>query len=346
MMDAGREFGGDFGQTAEDFYDSNRPSRLQIKFIVLALFALALSAASVFRWFGETADYERYQYSYNVLDFSSPLDTTRYEPGYVFSEWIFKYLLHADFSFFLFCYLAVALLMKVILFCRMTSSPVLTGIVYALLLYPLHEYTQIRAAMGLSVAYFALFEMLRSRYLRAIVLFCVAVMFHYSAITIAMVSALFLWLWNRPRSAIVGLAVVSIVLAGWYGSIVDYFFDVAAPLVAANIMELSQQGDDVRVLSTYSVLIYASVLACGLFLRPLRRKKNSLLFLLSVIGIVLMIFLKDQPILGSRLRETLEMPILLLAFSGSLAGARLVPALLIGLTALGWNILVFLEMKF
>lgn len=117
--------------------------------VALALF-LALAAGN--RWFGVGRDYLLYVDFYDRLGLATNITEERFEPGFTFGAWLFKFGLGLPYAAYATTLVAGALASKFALFFRHCSQPLLACLVYCAAFYPLHEYTQLRVAVGLAFA--------------------------------------------------------------------------------------------------------------------------------------------------------------------------------------------------
>jgi hypothetical protein len=151
-------------------------------FFILSAWSL-LSLAAGFRFLGQDKDYLSYVDFYDKLNASliTSLSETRFEPGFVFLGWASKFLLHFDFSLFLLLSASIALSIKIYLLSLRKFTWILL-VFYVLILYPLHDMTQIRAAIAMAMTYLAFDFLIKRKWHHAIPLFALGVLFHYSVL--------------------------------------------------------------------------------------------------------------------------------------------------------------------
>ena len=161
------------------------------KAIFLLLIWLFFSFAAGYHWFGEGRDYSEYLSFYSGLESKSFWVNIRFEPGFTFFAWVFKFYLGASYSTFYLVLVSLALGLKLHLIWRYTNSPVLAALAYLMLFYPLHEYTQIRVAVAMGFAYLAIHEGLQRKIYNALILLLLALFFHYSVVVLIVSASLF-----------------------------------------------------------------------------------------------------------------------------------------------------------
>lgn len=155
----------------------NRLSNRKIlKLFFLSFLAIMLSYLSADRFLGMDRDYLQY------LDFFQNVDEDydgRFEIGFVILSIIIKKL-GLSFWILLFVSSLLSLSIKIFLISRLRNWPYYL-LIYILILYPLHEMTQVRVSIALSFGYLAIFFAFRENLtLRVVCLSVLAVMFHWT----------------------------------------------------------------------------------------------------------------------------------------------------------------------
>lgn len=143
-------------------------------FIISLVFALI----SAFRVFGTGVDYKGY------IDIFYGTETT--EPAFrllkSFNFYINENSGAKPLVFVYFICAFVGLYLKGIFYSRYSNNFILSVFLYICTIYFLHEYTQIRAAIGLGICYLSIDEINRHQFKRFSVRIFFAMCFHYSAI--------------------------------------------------------------------------------------------------------------------------------------------------------------------
>lgn len=121
------------------------------KNLILFFITAAFSVLAAHRFLGVDRDYYQYLYFFDYL--SLPYDG-RFEPGFVYFSFFVKKLT-GSFTALLFFIAACSLTIKIYLILKLPNYWYwMTA--YFLMLFPLHEMTQIRAAMAIGIGYLAL----------------------------------------------------------------------------------------------------------------------------------------------------------------------------------------------
>ncbi len=151
--------------------------KINYRLILFILFGLVLSAMAAVRIFGEDMDFFSYESYYDNIDNDN---SKGYEP-------VFNFIAIAirakgfEFSSFLFIISFISLVLKFFVFNKFKFS-LYSIIIYFLVFYPLHEMTQIRVAVGLSLILLAFyFRGINMRYV-SIITIVLALGTHYSMI--------------------------------------------------------------------------------------------------------------------------------------------------------------------
>ena len=154
----------------------------------LLVLALALALVAGYRLLGEGADYDSYfQYYLTVTGYYSS-NVSRFEVGFQYWSWIAANKLNLAFPVFYTITVFIALSVKFDLIRKYTYAPWFAILTYAVLFYPAHEYTQIRVALALALAYFGIFKLYERKYVQAVVAFVLAVAFHASAAIVILIA--------------------------------------------------------------------------------------------------------------------------------------------------------------
>jgi hypothetical protein len=284
-----------------------------------AIFVLAVvgGVISGYRWLGAGRDYYDYLVAYAHIEPTFSLAYSRFEPGYGLIAWLFKNVLGTEYEAFTSFVVTISLLIKFYLIHRYLRYAFLATIVYILFLYPIHEYTQIRVAMGIAFGFWAMHLLLARRWLAGGLGIAMSILFHYTMIVFAVALAGTYLLRSRAwmiAGAIVGLAALTLSetllnfvlgFAGWFNPLSDVY---ALQNARGLLME------EVNAVSTFNILTYLS-LACALTMRwfdeDRYRRTNIALALISVLIMFLFITL---PTFAHRLREIFLFAFLLYAF--------------------------------
>jgi hypothetical protein len=302
-----------------------------LKAIFLVFVWLVLSLAAAFRWFGEGRDYLGYLEFYETFFSDDPFSEMRMEIGYVLAAWLFRHVLELDYAWFALSLVATALGLKFLLIWRITSAPLYATVAYAMLFYPVHEYTQIRLAVALGFAYLGLHEAFRRRIWLALLLLAAGLSFHYSVALLIGCALIYAFLRNPVR----GLLPLLICLAvAWIATAGLAFIDLLQavnPFAEAYLANL--EDAPAPTLLSVSNLLYLAALLVAPFVLPWRSGEFALHYLLTAAALVAFVLLLDIPVFAHRIKELLAVSAVFWVFRFEPAGYRAVPALILMVNA-------------
>lgn len=302
---------------------------------VIAGLALVVcfAAAAGYGLLGESRDYQSYLSEFNSL---TPYYTgahSRFETGYELATWVCKIWLGLNFQQTYVLLAAFALALKFRLFCKYADAPVFATIIYLMMLYPLHEYTQIRAAVGIAIGYTAVDFYLERRYLPALIAIGVACTFHSS--TAALIGGFFLVDAVSRLRPIIGIS--TLIAASFPAALlISKIVAVLAAFFRIVMLYLEAQGMFAAptVASLQNVLLVCVLIASAIFLRPWQRRTDYLFYLLAILGFVAFLSLISVPIFSRRISELFLFPFLLFTFRFDETHQSRIPAATLALAAL------------
>lgn len=168
------------------------PKNLQW-FIFISII-LALVLISGFRPVG--LDPDSVAYSSFVLDFKGigSIDFMDKEPGFWFLLSINHLLFGNNVTSFLLLYAFISVSLKVIIFKKLSTSPILTVILYVSTYFILHDMNQIRIGLACAIILWSLQDVIERNKIAFLTKILLAVLFHYSAVI-----ALVLYLFNTKK---------------------------------------------------------------------------------------------------------------------------------------------------
>lgn len=262
--------------------------------VLVLVFALAsaLSILAAERILGVDRDYQSYLDFFEIVDWGY---SGRFEPGFV----IFNLIVKQVFGSFWSLLLLVALVSLLIKFYLISKLPhfLFWVVLYCLVLLPLHELTQLRAALAIGFVYLALYSAaIGVKRIVTLATVLIAASFHASIL----IMLPFVLLWpslSRPSWLIfLGISVapaavlfVSIELLVYFNPLVMHLLDIAEQMQANPFSARN--------------LILIAVLAIGAF--SLRRLPAPVLpwYYISVMGLGLWYGLMSVPVFAHRLLE-------------------------------------------
>lgn len=304
-------------------------------FAILAISTLAGIAAG-YRWFGYGRDYYDYLIAYAGVETTFSLSYTRFEPAYNALSWVFKIVLNVEYETFTSVMLTVGMVIKLYLINRYLRYAALATIVYFLLIYPGHEYTQVRVALGIAFGFWGLHHMLARRWLFALLCLATAILFHYTMMVFVAGLAVALLIRNRQWvivGSLLGLIVLSLsesllsvvtAFAGWFNPIADVY----TQQIARGLLE-----QDVNVFSVFNIMLYASIVSALLFRWFNEDRYRRVNVLLALISVLIMLLFLALPIFAHRLREVFIFSFILFAFRDARREIEWAPALFVFLAS-------------
>jgi len=305
-------------------------------FVLIAL-ALLGGFASGYRWFGFGRDYYDYLMAYANVEPTFLLTYSRFEPAYNALSWLFKIVLNFDYEPFAAILVAVGLIMKLYLIHRYLRYAWMATIVYFLLLYPLHDYTQIRVSMGIAFGFWAMQFMLSRRWLMAALALAVAVLFHYTMLVFigALLAALIIpnrnWVIAGTIVGVITLVLSESLLnlvtlfAGWFNPLADlYTNQIARGLLDQNV----------SLISAFNIPLYCALVASVMYRWFDEDRYRRVTALLAMFSVLVMLLFLSLPIFAHRLREVFMLAFILFAFRDARREMEWAPAVFIFLASL------------
>ncbi len=305
--------------------EENWPARV-IAQVILVLVWAGASVAAAWQTLGLGLDYRQYANFYWNLSANWATQEARFEPGIKLWAQISQYVFDLPFEWFMWTFIAVALGIKFALFARRTTIPPLAALVYLCVFYPVIEYTQIRAGMGIALVFAATFDYVDGRLKRSLVFFACAVAFHYSMAAAAVVVLGSGLVRTRIRLTIVliALGAAMLLLSGYIDNVVDLLGQLN-PLTARYVYNL-EQTEGANILSVWNLAILFVALfgiAFGLYDED---PTDQVLILMSLAAIVSVILFRNSVELALRLREVFSLSSVFFAFRQPLVPWRWIPA--------------------
>lgn len=303
---------------------------------LIALWAFC-SLAAAYRWLGMGRDYLEYLTYYNTIPPLFSFSDTRFEPGFHLLGWLFRVPLNVDYGLFSLALVGSALGAKFYLMWRYLHSPLLAALVYLIMIYPLHEYTQIRAAFAISLGLIAVHLWLEQRRVLAVVLMGVAFLFHGS-IVIFSVGFIFgeFFRFDRRGLLLVGAGIAVVLVAVTLQLTIVSVFSTYNPLISKYI-ENATFEEEASFLSLAN-LFYMAMLAAALFAGWMNDRYRRPLLVMSILSVFALAVFYASPTVAQRTKEVLFGTIIFAAYRDP-ATERDVPALALlwfNTLALGW----------
>ena len=291
----------------------SEPIRIYPSAIVLGALAVIFGMAAGYSWLGVSRDYGNYLSTWNALTSNADFSQTRFERGYMLASWIAKFELRMDFAQFYSVLAAAALMIKFRLLWKLTQAPVVAAIVYLMLLFPYYEYTQLRAAVGMALAYYSIDKLVRHQFGPFLCLSALSALFHTSAVVISLAAIAATLL--RKQSPLAVAWIFAAVGLGIWAAIkgVLIFMQLLNPLVERYVDP--SLGIAVPNLLSGEVLLLAILIpVSAVFIRPWRSWPDKLFFYMSFWSQISLVALYSTSAIAFRIRNLFIMSYLLFAF--------------------------------
>lgn len=280
--------------------------------VTLGLIWVALTAATGLIAFGYSRDFFEYLVYYQSIPASLSFLDTRFEPGFHLVSWFFRNYLNADLSTLAMMLAGVSLSIKFMLFRRYLSHPVVAALLYAILFFPIHEYTQYRVGISLAFGFWAVHLLYERRLTWAVILFAIAFSFHYSSSLLVIGAGLGLYI--RGRLVVAGTLVVAVAvtLVSRFSYAFEDLLNSLNPLSAAYLQNKALI-ESVSILSINNLLIVAAII-CYLLAGYHRQGRYHVLMLTMLIAcLVPIVLLPNAPVIAQRSKEVLFPAIIFLS---------------------------------
>lgn len=298
-----------------------------IKRAILVFGWAILSVAAGHQWFGDSPDLANYLYYYNTIGDFFNFSDSRFEYGFQAVCWLW---VQAGLSFYsLYVILVgVSLGFKFFLFEKYTASPILAAITYVLAFYLLHEYTQIRAAVGISLSLFAVHQMLNRKWL-SFAIFCIlGILFHYSVIAIPLTALISLRIRGRAVVAVAAIVLIAgSTMLPVVQEIIISIFSKLNPLTTAYVYN-DLNINSANIFSVASVLTLGVIVWCIISPDTLKADYTRVFFGMALASYMSLVMLRESLELALRLRDALEVGIIFLVFREQISPIRIPPILM------------------
>jgi len=147
-------------------------------FLIRFIAPIILSIIAGFRLFGLDRDYYDYLLYHDSFINSNYVTEFRFEYGfYLLTKSII--ILNENYNFYLFIVALIPLYLKFYILDK-TKSSFYFVFLYFLMIYPLHEMTQIRAALSIGFFYFAVYYLILNKFFKVFIFFLISTLFHFS----------------------------------------------------------------------------------------------------------------------------------------------------------------------
>lgn len=276
-----------------------RLSPMQRAFVVVSLAALGAFLAST-RALGSGRDYLDYEFFFDSLSVDTNLGDFRFEPGFVYSAMVFKFILGANYAEFVFFVVFVSLLIKLFILVRQENTFFALAF-YGIAFYPLLEYTQVRLAIATALGFLAIELLIADRVRLSFVTFLASCAFHYSMLFVAgVVFLVFFTLRANVLVALAGAIVMIIAARLFFVQATDIVGGINATLITSIV---ERQYYLTRLISAANIFMLAGAISLVFLKNELSVFEFRLIVTVICIGFVSFIVFQDILIIGHRFKE-------------------------------------------
>lgn len=306
--------------------ERKRVAQITTRIVLVAMWAV-LSLAAGQQWLGDSPDLPNYLSYYNTIGPFFDLANSRFEYGFQFLAWSWSNLGFGYTSLFV-VLAGFSLGCKFYLFERYLASPVMAAASYVLAFYLLHEYTQIRAAVGIAFALLGIHAMLGRRWVAFTLFTILGILFHYSMVVMPLVALGSRQIKGRAVVIVGALILVggSTILPTVQQLIID-LFSALNPLTTAYVYN-DLNADSANILS------FASVMTLGILgwkiamPTTFRQEYLRVFFGMALTSYLSLVLLRDSLELALRLRDALATGLLFLVFREPVSIRHIPPIIL------------------
>ena len=285
---------------------------------VWAAAVVLLSLASSNAWLGVGRDYLEYvDYFQRIPPFFSFQDT-RFEPGFHIIAWTSAIIFKQSYNSFFFVIVFAALGIKAFLFKKYLSYPITAMVVYISTFYPSQEYTQIRAALAISLGMLAIHLFFEKRFFLTAIACLSALSFHYSIVLLFVAfGGSYLLRRNIASLAAASLALIvvlaSLVSGGGINNVLISLFSNFNPLVGSYVDNIAaiDSASMGSVNNLIVVGIFLAAVSAGWLSHGIYRKCFTLMVALSIVFVII---LSNSPIIAVRAKEMLMVSVVFASF--------------------------------
>lgn len=294
----------------------------------ILLFSCAvLSIMAGYQWFGDSPDFENYLYYYTTIGEFFNFADSRFERGFQAVCWLWVKA-GLSFSSLYVVLVGTSLGIKFFLFKKYLRSPILAAITYVLGFYLLHEYTQIRAAVGISLALFAVHQMLNRKWFSFVIFSILGMLFHYSVIAISLTALISMRIRGR---AVVAIAVIFFAAGSAMLPVIQDLlvstFSTLNPLTTAYVYN-DLNISSANIFSVASVLTLGTIIWYVILPDGLKTNYTRVFFGLALASYFSLVMLRESLELALRLRDVLQVGIVFLVFREKVTLYKLPPVLM------------------
>ncbi|NTW33706.1 MAG: EpsG family protein [Bacteroidetes bacterium] len=272
------------------------------KIFVLVL-VLFMSVLAGYKIFGESRDY--YNYSYFFDEYRYPMQT-RMEPGFVGLVYLIKIILKSNIQLLLFMVSCIGLGMKMLIISRYRNWIIMI-LWYLFLLYPLHELTQLRLAVGSAFLYWSIYYFSEGNRRNGHAMMFISSLFHYSCLVLYPLMLLAERVQgNSVKKSLINFAVLILFVSSFMfwndnAGFVSLFRNFN-PMLDRYVGDASLYYDIPTIVNSKTVVTIFLIMIGFKFYKKIGTS-HRLWFWVSVYGITMYYLLNRIPVLSQRIYE-------------------------------------------
>ncbi len=265
-------------------------------FLIRFIAPVILSIIAGFRLLGIDRDYYDYLLYHDSFIHINYVTEFRFEYGfYILTKFIT--ILNENLNFYLFAVAFIPLYLKFYLLDK-TKSPFYFIFLYFLMIYPLHEMTQIRAALSIGFFYFSVYYLFSKKFIKAIIFLLLSIFFHYSILVFLFNFLIINYLLNNKNkflfSDILYLIGVAF-LIHLFARDISFYFDVGT-------IYFGEKTDSANIFSL-RVFLFILIILLGIINFNYIFNHGYYWFYISLSGLIFYYSLIDYQVLACRLLE-------------------------------------------
>lgn len=302
----------------------------------LALICASLSLAAGARSFGIGRDFFEYLQFYETITPYNITNYSRFEIGFEAVSWFFGYYLNLEYKYLLTFLVFISLAIKFYLFTKYLKSPFMAVFSYILLFYPIHEYTQIRAAVAIAFAYLGLHFALNKKFIYALLFFLAGISFHSSIMFLALICGGIFFI-PKKYHVHFGLftSIILLLFSTNISDIMKTYFANMNPLISS-YLENTDFSAEVNLFSGTNIFFALALFYCLLSGMYKKDQYNLAFFIISLISFIWIFVFREAPVVALRTAYILFLSFLFLAYKEKIT-YHTAPLQLLVLLAASWG---------
>jgi hypothetical protein len=276
--------------------------------VLAALAALVLGLIAGFRPFGVGRDFLQYLDFYSSIGPLSSYSDFRFEPGFSWMAIQASNIIGINYYAFAAVVASFSMALKFRTFSGL-HHPFLASAYYISCWFPLHENTQIRAAISITILFFAAHKMFQNKWWQFILLCAASSLFHYSAFF----GAFAIFISYHLSKYSIGIGIIISAFSGIVLTIaMDYIFP-AVIILREGIEYDTYRSGSPNIFSFVNVLTFLFIVL-SLANGSMNDRKNKTFLLVVITSFSVLIGFYTVPVMANRMRELLAVFMAFIAF--------------------------------